>query len=223
MKSRERRYSWIAGGALVAIIVGICIAQPNEPTTRSQVDQPNTPANVFGVTDPDKWWETSDGQDAWRRMRGGELSLDDMRFIFNEMGEGKSYEEARTMIGHGFSRLKRYAAAPKRAYEAFLEEDWKPATKAWWESAERKAGRTGVVGAAVIGLGDIFLSSFRVVGKAIPEIIAGRESGEQAFSVFAIVPLMVWVILLSARIIERAQRNVKVPFKDRKRNYTSDK
>ena len=206
----------------VVIIVGMCIALLNEPTAVNQTGQSDTPTNVFGVTDPDQWWDTPDGQDAWDRISKGELSVKDMEFIFGEMGEGKSYNEARERIGHGIARLRRYADQPTRSYESFLEEDWKPVTKEWLETQKKRAGRTGWVGAVPIGMGDIFISSVRAVSEAVPEIIAGRESSGQAFGVLAIVLLMAWVTRRSAKIIVRAERSVIAPFKDGKRNSTTE-
>ena len=216
MKPRVRLYYRIAGGVLVGIIIGTCISLLNEPSAVNQIGQSDTPTNVFGVNDPDEWWDTPDGQDAWGRMQGGELSMGDMDFIFDEMGEGKTYNEARERIGQGIPRLRRYADAPKRLYESALEEDWKPVTKEWWETQEKRAGRSGVVGAGVIGMGDILVSSVRAVSEAVPEIIAGRESGGQAFGLLAIVLLMVWVTRRLAKIIERAERGAIARFKDGK-------
>ena len=181
MKPRVRLYYRIAGGVLVGIIIGTCISLLNEPSAVNQIEQSDTPTNVFGVNDPDEWWDTPDGQDAWGRMQGGELSMGDMDFIFDEMGRGNTYNEARARIGQGTARLRRIADAPKRFTESALEEDWKPVTKEWWETQEKRAGRSGVVGAAAIGMGDILVSSVRAVTEAVPKIVAGRESGGQAF------------------------------------------
>ena len=139
-----------------------------------------------------------------------------MDFIFDEMGEGKSYNEARERIGQGTARLRRYADAPKRFTESALMEDWKPVTKEWWETQEKRAGRSGMVGAAVIGMGDILVSSVRAVTEAVPKIVEGRESGGQAFGLLAIVLLMVWVTRRLAKIIERAERGAIARFKDGK-------
>ena len=137
--------------------------------------EPDTTGANWWEMDLDKWWdETPEGQDLWRRMQGGELSLGDMDFIFDEMGEGKSYNEARERIGQGTARLRRYADAPKRFTESALMEDWKPVTKEWWETQEKRAGRSGMVGAAVIGMGDILVSSVRAVTEAVPKIVEGR-------------------------------------------------
>ena len=216
MKPRVRLYYRIAGGVLVGIIIGTCISLLNEPSAVNQIGQSDTPTNVFGVNDPDEWWDTPDGQDAWGRMQGGELSMGDMSFIFGEMGEGKTYNEARERIGQGMARLRRYADAPKRFAESAIEEDWRPVTKEWWETQEKRAGRSGVVGAGFIGMGDILVSSVRAVSEAVPEIIAGRESGGQAFGLLAIVLLMVWVTRRLAKIIERAERGAIARFKDGK-------
>ena len=130
--------------------------------------------------------------------------------------KGKTYNEARERIGQGMGRLRRYADAPKRFSESAIEGDWRPVTKEWWETQEKRAGRTGVVGAGAIGMGDILVSSVRAVSEAVPEIIAGRESGGQAFGLLAIVLLMVWVTRRSAKIIERAERGAIARFKDGK-------
>ena len=114
------------------------------------------------------------------------------------------------------ARLRRYADAPKRFGESAIEGDWRPVTKEWWETQEKRAGRSGMVDAAVIGMGDILVSSVRAVSVAVPEIIAGRESGGQAFGLLAIVLLMVWVTRRLAKIIERAERGAIARFKDGK-------
>ena len=74
-----------------------------------------------------------------------------------------------------------------------------------------------MVGAAVIGMGDILVSSVRAVSVAVPEDNSeGRESGGQAFGLLAIVLLMVWVTRRVAKIIERAERGTIARFKDGK-------
>ena len=216
MKPRVRLYYRIAGGVLVGIIIGTCISLLNEPSAVNKIEQSDTPTNVFGVNDADEWWDTPDGQDAWGRMQGGELSMGDLSFIFDEMGEGHTYNEARQRIGQGMARLRRYADAPKRFGESAIEGDWRPVTKEWWETQEKRAGRSGMVGAAAIGMVDIFVSSVRAVTEAVAEIIAGRESGGQAFGLLAIVLLMVWVTRRLAKIIERAERGAIARFKDGK-------
>lgn len=220
MKPRVRLYYRIAGGVLVGIIIGTCISLRNEPSAVKQVEpmpQPDPTGKDWWEMDDRDWFDnTPEGQDLSRRLMSGELSVGDMNFIFDEMGEGKTYEEARTRTGHGTARLRRYADQPKRSYESLLKEDWKPVTKEWWETQEKRAGRTGMIGAGVIGMGDIFASSVRVVSEAVAEIIAGRESGGQAFGLLAIVLLMVWVTRRSAKIIERAERGAIARFKDGK-------
>ena len=220
MKPRVRLYYRIAGGVLVGIIIGTCISLLNEPSAVEQVNpmpESDTTGKNFWDMDIEKWWhEHPDGQDLWRRMEGGELSLGDAGLIFDEMGEGKTYNEARARVGHGMARLRRYADQPKRSYESFIEGDWRPVTKEWWETQEKRAGRSGMVGAAVIGMGDILVSSVRAVTEAVPKIVAGRESGGQAFGLLAIVLLMVWVTRRLAKIIERAERGAIARFKDGK-------
>ena len=220
MKPRVRLYYRIAGGVLVGIIIGTCISLLNEPSAVEQVNpmpESDTTGKNFADMDLDKWWdEHPDGQDLWRRMQAGELSTGDMDFIFDEMGEGHTYNEARARIGQGTARLRRYADAPKRFGESAIEGDWRPVTKEWWETQEKRAGRSGMVGAAVIGMGDILVSSVRAVTEAVPKIVEGRESGGQAFGLLAIVLLMVWVTRRLAKIIERAERGAIARFKDGK-------
>ena len=125
MKPRVRLYYRIAGGVLVGIIIGTCISLLNEPSAVEQVNpmpEPDTTGKNFWDMDLDKWWdEHPDGQDLWRRMEGGELSIGDAEFIFDEMGEGHTYNEARARIGQGMARLRRYADAPKRFGESAIE------------------------------------------------------------------------------------------------------
>ena len=234
MKPRVRLYYRIAGGVLVGIIIGTCISLLNEPTAVEQVEptpqpEPTAVEQVEPTPQPEPtgkdWWEmddrdwfdnTPEGQDLSSRLMSGELSVGDMNFIFDEMGEGHTYNEARQRIGQGMARLRRIADSPKRFGESAIEGDWRPVTKEWWETQEKSAGRTGWVGAAVIGMGDILVSSVRAVSVAVPEIIAGRESGGQAFGLLAIVLLMVWVTRRVAKIIERAERGTIARFKDGK-------
>ena len=220
MKPRVRLYYRIAGGVLVGIIIGTCISLLNEPSAVEQVNpmpEPDTTGANWWEMETRDWLEnTPEGQDLGNRLMSGDASVGDMDFIFDEMGKGKTYEEALARIGHGLPRLRRYADQPKRSYESFLEEDWKPVTQEWWETQEKRAGRTGMIGAVVIGMGDIFASSVRAVSEAVAEIIAGRESGGQAFGLLAIVLLMVWVTRRSAKIIERAERGAIARFKDGK-------
>ena len=220
MKPRVRLYYRIAGGVLVGIIIGTCISLLNEPSAVEQVNpmpQPEPTGKDWWEMETRDWFDnTPEGQDLANRLMSGDVSVGDMNFIFGEMGEGKSYEEARERIGHGMARLRRYADQPKRSYESLLEEDWKPVTKEWWETQEKRAGRTGMIGAVVIGMVDIFASSVRSVSEAVAEIIAGRESGGQAFGLLAIVLLMVWVTRRLAKIIELAERGAIARFKDGK-------
>ncbi len=220
MKPRVRLYYRIAGGVLVGIIIGTCISLLNEPSAVEQVNpmpESDTTGKNFADMDLDKWWdEHPDGQDLASRLISGELSIGDAEFIFDEMGEGHTYNEARQRIGQGTARLRRYADAPKRFGESAIEGDWRPVTKEWWETQEKRAGRSGMVGAAVIGMGDILVSSVRAVTEAVPKIVEGRESGGQAFGLLAIVLLMVWVTRRLAKIIERAERGAIARFKDGK-------
>ena len=220
MKPRVRLYYRIAGGVLVGIIIGTCISLLNEPSAVKHVEptpQPEPTSKDWWEMETRDWFDnTPEGQDLGNRLVSGELSVGDMDFIFDEMGKGKTYEEARERIGQGMARLRRYADAPKRFGESAIEGDWRPVTKEWWETQEKRAGRSGMVGAAVIGMGDILVSSVRAVSVAVPEIIAGRESGGQAFGLLAIVLLMVWVTRRLAKIIERAERGTIARFKDGK-------
>lgn len=177
---------------LIGVLFIPCIVA-NEPNVIVESNPQTLTKNWWEMDDRDWFDNTPEGQDLSRRLISGELSVDDAKFIFDEMGEGKTYEEARTSIGHGLSRLRRWADQPKRSYESFLEEDWRPVTKEWWKMQEKRAGRTGWVGAGVIGMGDILVSSVRAVGEGVSEIIAGRESGAQAFGAL-IMLLMVWII-----------------------------
>ena len=89
-----------------------------------------------------------------------------------------------------------------------MAEEWKPITREWWEKAIRDAGRTGLVGAVPIAMVAIFVSSVRVIGEVVPEILAGRESGGQAFGVFGIVLLIAWVTRRLMNTRERADLEV---------------
>ena len=113
MKKRELLYFWIAGGALIGIVIGMCISLLYESNVLEQTYQTTTHAPKWWVMDPNEWWDnTPEGQDVSGRLISGELSVDDMKFIVDEMGEGHSYEDARRRIGHGMARLRRYSDAP---------------------------------------------------------------------------------------------------------------
>ena len=161
--------------------------QPVEQVEPTQPPESGSTGKNFADMDFDKWWhEHPDGQDLWRRMEGGELSIGDAEFIFDEMGEGKTYDEARARIGHIVPRAKRFADAPKRFGESAIEGDWRPVTKEWLETQEKRAGWAGWVGAVPIGMLDILVSSVRAVTEAVPKIIAGRESLGEMLDVLSV-------------------------------------
>ena len=71
---------------------------------------------------PSDWWDnTPEGQNASSRLMSGELSIQDMEFIFKKMGGGKTYYEARKRVGIFLPKLRCLADELAQLYYHFLE------------------------------------------------------------------------------------------------------
>ena len=110
-------------GVIFFILILILAIMEEDKINNSLQDLPASSSTSDWIyMSPDEWWDaTPEGQHATKCLMSGELSVQDMEFIFNKMGEGKSYYESRKRIGIFLPSLRRLGDNLEKAWSFFLE------------------------------------------------------------------------------------------------------
>ena len=115
------RYIKICVLLVFSIIIVSLAVMEEDKLNASLRDVPVAPSDWWEMDDRDWWDNTPEGQNASSRLMSGELSIQDMEFIFKKMGEGKTYYEARKRVGIFLPKLRCLADELAQLYYHFLE------------------------------------------------------------------------------------------------------